>query len=111
MSDFVQYKPSGLLRDVYVLSQLDGRYTLLVAADEVHSHKPLPQREFGVLEYRAYQYGEVVSAFVAAILAVLAFHTFDAAAVRADHTVAPALLFENLSALSFGVEVGGKCEQ
>lgn len=64
-----------------------GGYALLVAADEVHSHKPLDEAYLGVLEYRTHGHVERALALRAAVSPVLAGVAVVPSAVRA-HDVA-----------------------
>ena len=64
-------------------------YTLFVAADEVHSHKPLTQGYLGVLKDSAYFLTEIVVALGAAEPAVTTFMAVVLTAVGAYYIVTP----------------------
>ncbi len=63
--------------------------TLLVTADEVHSHKPLTQGYLGVLKGSADFLAEILVALGAAEPAVSTFMTVVLTTVWADHIVTP----------------------
>ena len=68
----MENEPSGFLSDVDIPCQLSRRYTLLVAADKIHSHKPLNQGYLGVLEDSTYGNSEGAVAMGADIFPILA---------------------------------------
>ena len=84
--------------------------TLLVAADEVHSHKPLDERQLRVLENGTDKAGEVLVASSTMETPVLGHLAVVLSAIRADNvTVFPSAVDDGFPTLLVGVEVG--CER
>jgi hypothetical protein len=81
--------------------------TLLVAADKVHSHKPLLQRQFGVLKNCSDKTRETLVAVGALelIVTVTAFVDMGASAERAHYHLAPTLLGDEIAATLVVVEM------
>ena len=70
-----------------IRSQLNGRYTLLVAGDKVHCKKPLDKRNLCVLKDGSYGYGEVRLAVAAMESAIGTAHTVMLPAERTYNIV------------------------
>ena len=102
----MENEPSGFLSDVDIPCQLSRRYTLLVAADKIHSHKPLNQGYLGVLEDSTYGNSEGAVAMGTDIFPILACVTMVLPAVGANHiTVSPTGLSDSLLAFGGGIKV------
>ena len=78
----MQDEPGRLLRDAYLLGQLQAADALAGRHKQVHGIQPLVQRNMGALENRAGSHGEILLALVAAVVTILAHR--DALADPAD---------------------------
>ena len=83
-ADFVQHVPSRGLGHVDVAAQLMAADAFLVAAYEIHRHEPFDERDLCVLENRANETGEVLSALWAAETVVVACFAVVATAIGAN---------------------------
>ena len=107
-ANLMKNEPSGFLSRVYIPCQLSRRHTLLVAADKIHSHKPLNQGYLGILEDSTYGNGEGAVAMRADILSVLAYVTMVLSTIGANHiTVSPTGLSNSLLAFGRRIKVEG----
>ena len=105
-SKFMENEPSGFLCDVDIPCQLSRRNTLLMAADKIHSHKPLEEADFGILEDSAYGDSEGAMTMGADVFSVLACMTMMLAAIGANHiTVCPTGLSNSLLAFDGRIKV------
>jgi hypothetical protein len=97
----------GFLRHINVTAQLTGGNALLVAADKVYSHKPLLQRQFGVLKDGSHKAGEalVTMGILELIVTVTALIDMGATAERAHYHVAPTLLGNEITATLVVIEM------
>ena len=100
-------EPRSFLRNINVAAQLTGGNALLVAADKVHSHKPLLQRQFRILKDSPDKAGKTLMAMGALelIVSVAALIDVDATAERAHNRLAPTLLGDEIAASLVAVEV------
>ena len=100
-------EPRGFLRHINVAAQLTGGNALLVAADKVHSHKPLLQRQLGILKDGSHKAGETLVAMGALelIVTVTALIYMGATAERAHYNLAPTLLGDEVTATLVTVEM------
>lgn len=71
-ANLMQNEPSGLLRDMDISGQLNGRNALLVAGDKVHRNEPLGKGNLRVLEDGSNEDGEILFAVRATEGTVLA---------------------------------------
>jgi hypothetical protein len=78
-----------------------------VAADKVHSHKPLLQRKFGVLKDGSHKAGETLVAMgtLELIVPVTALIDMGAAAERAHYHLTPTLLGDEITATLVVIEM------
>ena len=80
--------------------------------NEVHCHKPLAERNLGVLKDCSNENGELVSAMAAKIASVTTFVAMGAAAIWADSvSVRPTLFRNGLFADFIGVEIVGDLDK
>lgn len=100
-------EPRGFLRHINVTAQLTGGNAILVAADKVHSHKPLLQRQFGVLKDGSHKAGEALVAMgtLELIVPVTAFVDMGASAERANYHLAPTLFGDEITATLVVIEM------
>ena len=107
---FMENVPRCLLRYLNIPCELVGGYALLVAADKVHSHKPLLQRQFGVLKDGSDKTRETLVAISTfeLIVSVTADIDVGAATVGADNHLAPALLCDKVTATLVTIEMVGE---
>ena len=104
----MQNEPRSFLCHGDIRSQLNRGYALLVAADKIHSHKPLNQGYLGILEDSTYGNGEGAVAMRADILSVLAYVTMVLSTIGANHiTVSPTGLSNSLLAFGRRIKVEG----
>ena len=84
-----------------------------MAADEVHRHKPLLQRQFGVLKDCPDKAGETLMAMAALelIVPVAALIDMGASAEGADDNLAPTLLGDEVAATLVIVEMVGEGDE
>ena len=106
-ANLMEDEPRGFLRHINVTAQLTGGNALLVAADEIHSHKPLLQRQFGVLKDSPDKAGETLVAMgtLELIVPVPAFVDMGASAEWAHYCLAPTLLSDEIAATLVIVEM------
>ena len=83
--DFLKHIPSRCLGDMDVAAQLMGGNALLMAADKVHGHKPLDEREFGVLKDCTDKAGEVTVTPRAVKATILGHPAQMLATIGTDH--------------------------
>ena len=78
-----------------------------MAADKVHSHKPLLQRKFGVLKDGSHKAGETLVAMstLELIVPITALIDMGAAAERAHYHLAPTLLGDEVTATLVTIEM------
>ena len=81
-----------------------------MAADKVHSHKPLLQRQFGVLKDGSHKAGETLVAMgtLELIVTVTTLVDMGASAERAHYHLAPTLLGYEITATLVIVKMIGK---
>ena len=100
-------EPRGFLRHINVTAQLTGGNAFLVAADKIHSHKPLLQWKFSVLKYSPDEAGETLVAMgtLELIVTVTALVDMGAATERAYNRLAPTLLGDEVTATLVIIEM------
>ena len=103
----VQNVPRGLLRHLNVPCQLMRGNALLVAADKVHCHKPLLQRQFRILKDGSHKTGKplVTLGTLELIVAIPADIDMGATAMGADNDLTPTLLGYEITATLVSVEM------
>lgn len=106
-ANLIEDEPRGFLRHINVAAQLTRGNALLVAADKVHSHKPLLQRQFGVLKDGSHKAGETLVAMgtLELIVTITALIYMGATAERAHYHLAPTLLGDEVTATLVTVEM------
>ena len=105
----MQNVPSGLLRDMDIGSQLNGRDALLMARNEIHRNEPLAKGNLRVLKDSSNEDGEIGLAMIAMETAIGAAHAMMLTAEGADNIVLlPTRFVDGLAALVLGGEVIGK---
>ena len=99
-ADFMEDEPRCFLRHINIPAQLTGGNALLVAADKVHSHKPLLQRQFGVLKDGSDKAGETLVAVstLELIVPITTFVDMGASAERTHYHLSPTLLGDEIAA-------------
>ena len=86
----LQDEPRGLLRDTYLLGELQAADALARRDEQIHGIQPLVQRDVRPLEDRASSDGEILLALVAAVVTASPFRdTFTKPTDRAAATVRP----------------------
>jgi hypothetical protein len=100
-------KPRGFLRHINVTAQLTGGNAFLVAADKIHSHKPLLQWKFSVLKDGSHKAGETLMAMgtLELIVPIAALIDMGASAERAYYHLAPTLFCDEITATFVVVEM------
>ena len=106
-ANLMEDEPRGFLRHINVTAQLTGGYALLVAADKIHSHKPLLQRQFGVLKDGSHKAGEtlVTMGTLELIVPVPTLIDMGATAERTHYHLSPTLLGDEIAAALVIVEM------
>lgn len=106
-ANLMEDEPRGFLRHINVTTQLTGGYALLVADDKIHSHKPLLQRQFGVLKDGSHKARETLVAMgtLELIVPATAFVDMGASAERAYYHLAPTLLGDEITATLVVIEM------
>lgn len=109
-ANLMEDEPRGFLRHINVAAQLTGGNALLMAADKVHSHKPLLQRQFGVLKDGSDKAGETFVAMgtLELIVPVTALIDMGTPAERAHYRLTPTLLGNEITATLVIVKMIGK---
>ena len=99
-ANLMEDEPRGFLRHINVAAQLTGGNALLMAADKVHSHKPLLQRQFGVLKDGSDKAGETLVAVstLELIVPITTFVDMGASAERTHYHLSPTLLGDEIAA-------------
>ena len=103
----MENEPRGFLRDINVSAQLTRGNAFLVAADKVHSHKPLLQRQFGVLKDSSHKAGETLVAVstLELIVPITTFVDMGASAERTHYHLSPTLLGNEITATLVVIEM------
>ena len=106
-ANLMEDKPRGFLRHINIPAQLTGRNAFFVAADKIHSHKPLLQRQFRILKDSPDKAGETLVAVgtLELIVTVTALIDMGATAERAHYHLTPTLLGNEITATLVIVEM------
>ena len=106
-ANLMEDEPRSFLSHINVTAQLTGGNALLVAADKVHSHKPLLQRQLGILKDGSHKAGETLMAMgtLELIVTVATLIDMGATAERAHYHLAPTLLGDEITATLVVIEM------
>ena len=109
-TDAMRHEPRRFVGDAKHAVQLVCRNAFLGRTHEVRRQKPLMQRDMGALVKRTDAHGELLAAGIAVMpagthgLALEGRHSFELAAIGAEHAIGPALLFEVVAGCVFVVK-------